>query len=267
MVLLRSPKQVPWFYRLFKKADILPFPKPPITEAVLDIRVELPQDVDLNTLSLIHNEINACFPLKEERFSWKGGFQVRKGAAPEILQPSGGPDGYLFRSPDKNKVVQVRTEGFTFNKLKPYERWSTFSSEAKELWQVFAKIAKPKTITRLALRYVNRIEIPLPINNLKEYVLTLPEISPGLDNTVQSYFMTLEVVSPKIDICGTIIQTFKPIQEVSKILPLIFDIDVYKKIKLEPLDNKVWDVMEELRQFKNKVFLESLTEKAKELFR
>ncbi len=45
----------------------------------------------------------------------------------ETLPSSGGPDGYLFRSPNEKKVVQVRLDGFTFNKLKPYDKMGTIS--------------------------------------------------------------------------------------------------------------------------------------------
>ena len=247
--------------------DKLPFPNPPITEAVLDIRVELPTDIDLASLAKFHEAILERFPNKEERFSWKSGFQFKKGAAPEILQASGGADGYLFKSVDGKKIVQARLDGFSFNKLKPYERWETLRDEAKELWALYITIAKPVAITRLALRYINKIDIPLPLKDFKEYILTLPEVAKGLPDVFRGYFMTIEMLDPKADLCATIIEALKPIPVDSKSLPLILDIDTYKNIRLKPDDGSLWLIMEQLRDFKNRIFLESLTPKTKEMFK
>jgi len=247
--------------------DRLPFPNAPITEAIIDIRTELSSELNLDVLASYQEQIKDRFPVKKERYSWRGGFQFGKGAEPKILQPSGGPDGYLFKSTDGKKIVQARLDGFSFNKLKPYEEWKVFSKEAKELWALYVQIVKPIKVTRLALRYINRIEIPLPIKKLKEYILTLPEIAKGLPSSLGSYFMSLEIREPKIDARATIIGTFKPVKADSKILPLIFDIDVYKLTTINPIDKSIWIIMDQLRTFKNDIFFKSLTNKTKEMFK
>ncbi|MBM4125009.1 MAG: TIGR04255 family protein, partial [Nitrospira sp.] len=144
------------------------FPRAPITEALLDIRVKLPPQIDLIRLATFHDTVKDRYPSKQERVSWQGGFQITPGTGPEMLPSSGGPDGYLFPSADGRQIVQARLDGFTFNRLKPYDKWETFRDEAKELWQQYVRIASPEVVTRLALRYINRIEIPLPMKDFKE---------------------------------------------------------------------------------------------------
>jgi len=200
----------------------------------LDIRVELPKEIILENLEKFHDHetVKEHFPVKKKRESFKGGVKVSPGGKISVLPTSGGPDGYLFQSPIEKKIVQARIDGYTFNKLKPYESWDSFRTEARKLWNIYFQITKPVRITRIALRYINRIEIPLPMNDFKEYVIT----------------QTME----------------KPTE--NQRLPLILDIDVFSEISFINSDEEMWNKFEKLRKFKNDVFFDSITEKTKELF-
>ncbi len=245
----------------------LPFPNAPITEALIDLRVETSSPTSMETLASFHNRIKDRFPKKQERYSWKSEFKVKKDIPPEIVAPAGGPDGYFFKAPDERKLVQARIDGFTFNKLKPYEKWETFRNEAIELWDKYIQTVNPDFVTRLALRYINKIEIPLPMGDFKEYLLTVPEIAKGVPQAISTYFMRLEIPNPAIEAYSVITQTYKPVKEEAKTLPFIFDIDVFRVAKLKPNDRKIWKIMDELRDFKNSIFLNSITEKTMELFK
>ncbi len=248
--------------------DYPTFPNPPITEALIDIRVDLPKETNLEKLLLLQDEIRNRFPYKEEKITWETGFQLQDKGEPQIFKHAAEINGYLFRSTDKTKIVQSRMDGFTFNKLKPYQNWDVFCEEAKELWNRYLEIAKPKNTTRLALRYINQIDIPLPFGDFKEYILTVPEIAPGLPNVLSEFVMRLVIPIEEIKCNAIVLETMKPIETKNnqRFLPLIFDIDVFKLILLDPTSNEIWDIMSRLRKFKNDIFFKSLTEKAKELF-
>jgi uncharacterized protein (TIGR04255 family) len=53
-------------------------------------------------------------------------------------------------------------------------------------------VARPTKVTRIAVRYVNRIEIPAGVD-FKEYILTGPEIAHGIPQTLDNFFMRLEI--------------------------------------------------------------------------
>ena len=235
----------------------------PINEAVLDIRAQLPKDITLKDLVPFHERIKERFPNKRERVSFQSGFQVVDGK-PVTTPPSGGPDGYLFESPKEKKVVQARLDGFTFNKLKPYENWKIFHTEARELWDLYRTIANPEKIIRLALRYINRIEIPLPIKDFKEYILTVPEIAPTLPQGLAHYFMRLLIPNEKIKATATVTETMEMMNS-GQTLAMIFDIDVWRDTDYPPDSKALWIEFGKLRTFKNQIFFESITDKTKEL--
>lgn len=241
------------------------FSNPPITEALIDVRVTLPKEITLEQLSIFHEDIKKYFPHKKERFS--GRFQIKAGAAPEIVASSNKVDGFLFNSEDGKKIVQARLDGFTFNKLRPYSNWKDFSAEAKYLWGHYVEIAKPINIVRLALRYINKIELPLPFNDFKEYILTIPEIAPAIPQGLAGFFMQLVIPNPEIKASAVITETIQAKSDNVGVLPLIFDIDISRNVVLDTTSQEIWQVLEQLRNFKNQIFINSLTAKAKELFK
>ena len=242
------------------------FPNAPITEALIDIRVELPSEVDIKKLEFFHEHVKERFPEKKERRSVEVKIPILPENASSTLHISGGPDGYLFRSPNENKIVQARLDGFTFNKLKPYEDWKTFSSEAHIFWDMYSKQFNPKKITRIALRYINKIEVPLPIKDFKEYILTVPEIAPNIPQALSNFFMQLVIPNSEIGATAVINQTMEPITP-NRGVPLIFDIDVFKEAIYVDNKEEIWDDFEKLRKFKNDIFFKSITKKTEELFK
>lgn len=240
------------------------YPNAPITEALLDIRVELSKEVTLSKLEAFHNDIKNHFPEKQQRISIKAGFKLSQGT-PESIPITGGPDGYLFKSPADKKIVQVRLDGFTFNKLKPYENWDIFCSEARQLWDIYFGITNPIKTTRIALRYINRIEIPLPIKDFKEYILTTPEIAPKLPQALSHFFMQLVIPNPDIEANAIITQTME--NPTGNRLPLILDIDVSRETNYTDNTVEMWNEFKKLRSFKNEIFINTITKKAEELFK
>ena len=241
------------------------FPNPPITEALLDIRVNLSKEMTLQELSLFHTDIKGEFQEKKERHT--GSFQIKTGAAPEMVSSSSRTDGYLFLSKEKNKIVQARLDGFTFNKLKPYSDWEKFCGEAKYLWEHYVQIAKPVNIVRLGLRYINRILLPLPFKDFKEYILTVPDVAPGIPQGLAGFFVQLVIPNHEIQASAIVTETMEKVDDKAQYLPFIFDIDVSSNIILEPTSADIWKIIGQLRQFKNQIFINSLTDRAKDLFK
>jgi uncharacterized protein (TIGR04255 family) len=71
-------------------------------------------------------------------------------------------------------------DGFAMSRLAPYENWNAVRDEARRLWDIYRSIAKPSKLIRLAVRYINRIDMPLPLGDFKDYLRTVPDVSPDL---------------------------------------------------------------------------------------
>jgi uncharacterized protein (TIGR04255 family) len=242
------------------------FPHAPIAEAVLEIQTKLPSTVSLETLASVQEALKEQYPSKRTRMALKDGVKFEEGKEPEFFSPPHEIVGYLFASSDGKQVIQSRFNGFAFSRLRPYDRWETFRNDARDLWHHYSKVTSPEVVTRLGLRYINRIEIPLPFLDFKEYILTTPEIAPGLPQAMTTFFMRMEIPEPSLDALVILTQTIEPVTE-DKRLPLIFDIDVFRAGLFDVKSDEIWTIFEGLRNLKNDVFFKSLTDKAKDLFR
>ncbi len=241
------------------------FPRAPISEALLDIRVELDKSFSLSGFEELHERIKDRFPEKQQRIAFQANIKLAP-EGPSSAVPMSHPDGFLFRSSVANKIAQARIDGFTFNKLRPYQNWQSFREEAQELWNLYYENAQPLRITRLALRYINRIDLPLPFTTFKDYILTLPEVAPELPQALGGFFMQLLIPDSEREATAVINETIEGVTNGQK-LPLIFDIDVFREVSFADNKAEIWSIFDQLRQFKNDIFFNSITEKTGELFK
>src|SRR6266542_1700118 len=177
------------------------YSRAPLTEALLDIRVRLPDDVAVTDLAAAHEAVQERYPHRE------GVRHIRSqlvGSGGEILSTSASQTltGYRFLDRDRRQIFQARLDGFTFNRLEPYEHWTLFRDEARRLWDVYVAAARPLAVARIALRYINRFNIPLGAE-LKDYFRTVPEIAPDLPQVLTGFLMQLEI--PQQDIDGMVL--------------------------------------------------------------
>lgn len=239
--------------------------RPPIVEALIDINVVIPSGTNLKQLENFHDLVRKDFPKKVERKSIKVSFKQSQKANIQSFSQQNDILGYQFVADDGKKIVQARLDGFTFNKLKPYESWETFFDEAQYHWGDYLRIVRPVKVVRLALRYINRMELPLPFGDFKEYILTVPDVAPGVPSALSNFLMRLEIPDEKSQSLAIITETIEPVSSEAKFLPLIFDIDVARIVDLDANSNDIWKMFELLRDCKNRIFFKSLTPKTLEL--
>jgi len=241
------------------------FPKAPITEALLDIRVSFTAPIEVAQLQCFHDEIRHEYPSKQPRVMWQGQVRVAQQAVQQAVKR--GPEGLMFKSADGQRVVQVRQDGFTFNWLKPYQTWEILRDEARRHWEQYRDKFRPEAVTRLGLRYINRLELPLPVSDFRDFVKTAPDIADGMLQGVSSLFMRLEIPDHKRGLMAIVTETIEPPIDEGKRLPFIFDIDVVRPTTFEPSSLAIWETFEQMRELKNEIFFASVTERAKEMFR
>jgi uncharacterized protein (TIGR04255 family) len=135
----------------------------PITEAVIDLRVEVPADLGLKNLRdvLAEDAEMERYPSKEALLL-EGVQFARSGDGASTTSTLRQEIGVRFHSTDGKYVFQARRDGFTLSRLSPYENWASFRTEARRLWNLYRATARPTRVLRAALRYINRINIPLP---------------------------------------------------------------------------------------------------------
>jgi uncharacterized protein (TIGR04255 family) len=238
----------------------------PITEAVIDIQVELSAEFELSRLEEFQKAVAEQYPAKKKQLHQ---VQLEWQFAPGKSEPPHGTQavlGYMLHSADGRQIIQVRKNGFTFSRLTPYETWERMRDEAKRLWDLYRRRVEPTRITRVAVRYINQINIPLPLRDFADYLNISPQLPAGMDQSLSNYLVRLE--QPQEDIGAHLVLTTTMVPPtVSDICPVVLDIDVFGQ-SLDLTDDKmIWELLELLRLRKNAVFEACITDATREMIR
>ncbi len=247
------------------------FKNAPIVEAIVDIRTKLPESVSIEDLDVLHEKIKKEYPKKEVGLKLLANIDFKKDQKPktdvkqEIL-------GFRFKKNDNNSIVQYRLDGFTFNKLMPYKSWDATKKEASMYWKIYRNSVAPEKVTRLALRYINKIEVPYDGGRLElsEYFTFIPDIPNGITLGVLSDFLirvTMSSDQTKSNYKAIVTESLEEKNIKPGFLPFILDIDVFSLADIDVADKTIWGILDELRVLKNNLFLNLTTNKAKQLFR
>lgn len=233
----------------------------PIREALVDIAVKIRPETQLDLLASLQALIGEEFSIRQEIRS----AEVEVDLTQETNKVINTPVGYMFRTSDQKRVVQFKLNGFTFNWLRPYTDWNDLRAHALRMWQIYSEALQPEKVTRLALRYINQLELPIPAGDFSEYLAAQPNIPPALPQKVSNFFTRVAIHDDLTD-CGAIItQVYEGLVN-PKVFPLILDIDASKSVSLPSNAEEIWTILDQLRDFKNRIFFESLTEDAVRIF-
>ena len=171
--------------------------KAPITEALIDIRVRVQPEVEVKKIDSLHEPIKRGYPEKQEQrisqihFELKTGEDLVKPVSTQIV-------GYRYISSDKKQIFQARLDGFTFSRLHPYIKWEELRDEAYRLWLLYKEITQPDLITRVALRYINKFNIPLPMRDFSDYLTAPPVVPEGLPQGVSSFLTRIVIPNHRL---------------------------------------------------------------------
>jgi uncharacterized protein (TIGR04255 family) len=242
------------------------FPNAPIVEALFDIKVEYQRDINHSELESLHQFIKSDYPTKKALRIFQSQLKFKKDEAAEPTF-SDKIIGYQFWSSDEKQVVQYKQDGFAYSRLKPYENWDSIFTEAKKLWEIYNKNLKTYLVKRIAVKYINLIEIPLRSFKLENYFTAPPQVSDGLPQSIENFISQITIKYPETTTKAIITMKLSPSSN-KDTTSTIYDIDVFKitDIKSERYST-IWETFNELRLIKNDIFDKGLTENAKKLFR
>lgn len=236
---------------------------PPIVEAMIDVQVSFPPPVALNMLENLHLKFQANYPKKRTEHLT----QLSVESKGELLQTTAdkGIRGYHFLSQDEKSIIQVRRDGFTFNKLAPYHSWKDILGTAKPAWDVF-RIAFPQAaITRIGLRYLNQISLPLVGGKIKLENYFKASISgPTMEGLATSSFLVRYILNDNTtNLQANWTLAHQPSSKPTN-LNVVLDIDVFQENKTGIIDP--FPILEQMRDLKNRLFFNSFTQEGLDLF-
>jgi uncharacterized protein (TIGR04255 family) len=238
------------------------YTRTPIIEAVIEFKIEPREGLTLAELARVWDGEEARYP--DSRRHNEHEIELRDATS----KADGRHVGHIFVSEDGRQSFHSRIDGFLLSRSAPYDCWDSICSEALRLWGRYRKVVEPRSVTRIGLRYINRIDVPEPSVDLKDYLRTSPEISSDLPQVLSGYFMQLVLPLPDFD-CAVTINSALVAPVEPNVTSIILDLDVIRKCLLVPVDpnfdSQLREILALLRKAKNQVFEACITAKTREL--
>lgn len=238
---------------------------PPIVEAIFDIKVSPPVDLRLDAV-VAKFEPFGFEPARAEEIS-ELEFTVRAGPRTTSHEiGNAAAVGYRLFSNDRKDVLQIRRDGFTYTRLAPYVGWEKFFADASSCWKTYRENTTPQAISRIALRYINRIDLVRPagskrLGQIFEAPLRLPQ---GYPRFVSQWMTRMMVHEPDQNLQGFVTIISEPPKAQKS--QLILDLDVFSKAPL-PVDyDALLSKFLLLRDMKNRLFFATFKEAGLDLF-
>ncbi len=230
-------------------------PRAPVAEGLIDIRIERSGTEDFEQLRAFSDSLAREFPAREEIKQFSGQFAFSSEGIPTVERGAAGPLGFLVRSADRGWAAQFRMDGCTVSRLSPYTSWADLVGEAKRLWGLFRDATGPAKVTRLAVRFINSIVLPVG-EDLDQTFRTTFQVAPELPQAVAGFFLRFVLPFSDSEAMAIITQSLH-----ENSTECTFDIDAFTLVP-GTTETELWDRVEVLRAIKNQLFFKSLTDKA-----
>jgi len=241
--------------------------KAPIVEAVIDIDCDFPAQFDLAAVAEVAKErFRDNYPKSQKALLQ----QLRIESNPENAANISSEiriGALRFTSEDERQIVQIRSDGFSFNRLAPYTSMDEYLIEIQRTWTLFLEIAAPVQLRAVRLRYINRISLPVRsgILDFDHYFKVGPKLPDEDSLQFVGFFHQHTVVEKQTGHTGVIVLASQLPE--ADVLPVIFDITVgHAGVAAQDDWNWIDSKIQALRGLKNRIFTNTLTETCLNLF-
>lgn len=224
------------------------FPKlniTPIKEIVLGMSFDgafIQEKLDPFTKSeIVMKNLPVCTPTVTNKLVVSAKLQTQSSSATE---------GWILKNDPTDRVLQVRIGSVSFHIIQKYEPMEKLISELEAYWNELKKNADNWVVTSVFVRYLNLIKIE-PGKTLKDYVKIYPNHPFGELNV---HGMT----NLRFTYQGAEVTIVSSEGEITGQQGVVLDYTIRKKIT--PKDDNIFDVYHELRNLKNVIFFNSITD-------
>jgi uncharacterized protein (TIGR04255 family) len=243
--------------------------KAPVVEAVIDFRAlaSEPWNHERNKTEL--QQLLPAYPTIRPQREFQHEFTATPPQPPHQRTVDLGWSGLLLESQDKLHVAQFQRTGFAFSRLGLYPDWDQFVTETLRLWEIHCQITHPIEVSRIGVRFINRMAFPAEEFSLVRYIHRPAQPPPDLPFPMLNFVHQerYTVTGADYPYLVNVIKTMQPVEGGPPKVPVILDIDAFIQQPI-PLSKKtLTSHLANLHWIKNKLFFTALTQEAIDFFR
>ncbi len=166
------------------------YKNPPVVEALCEIFFDGSQ-WDSTLPGLFFDRIKNEYPKKKELEQI--GVEVNVSKDVQGSRVLRGNQRIQFMKNDGSQLVQVERDLLVVNQLRPYPRFEDWKPKIDAMLAIYKELAKPNSIKRIGVRYINRVVIPSDKFKMEDYFCLYPEVPQSLGAMHGKFMMRLEI--------------------------------------------------------------------------
>jgi len=167
--------------------------------------------------------------------------------------------GFTYLSSDQKVKLSLAEDGITFTSEERYTGWEHFKSSALDFLDIYAPILSEHTILRTSIRFVNQFtfkDFEDPAEYFNTVISSASQTNPVPYPLLKYGFrLTLDVEEGVYSIVN------QNVNSIAGRYVCVFDIDVLNRNNIIFDKSSISDVLEHLRNVKNNIFFNNLTDK------
>ena len=169
---------------------------------------------------------------------------------------------YIYLTPDQKERVEVLEDTLTYVSELPYSGWENFIAQVDNVLKIFTNVLSNVEIKRTSIRFINRFLLD-EFENPEDYFTTVISKNGDTLYPLRQYGFRLQYDIPQTNIYAIVNQSV--INDIVNKFAYVLDIDVLDKQSLFYEKETILSCMSNLRNIKNKIFFDSITEKTTRL--
>lgn len=167
--------------------------------------------------------------------------------------------GFWYFSKDQKEKLEISNEGITYTSEAVYDGWDNFKTTVLKYFEIFKPILETVVIKRTSIRFVNQFEIT-EFNDPAQYFNTV--ISSTNDKKHLPYPLLKYGFRMTVDVKEGVYSIINQnVDKKTDKYTYIFDIDVLNRNNLLYTSETLGEVLEDLRNVKNTIFFNNITDK------
>jgi len=235
---------------------------PPIVEALCEFRFEPGGTWDMAIPGLVYGKVRDRFPKRRQARAVEVGVAEGRGGVEHQVVTT---DRMQFLREDEKALIQVGPNLLAVNHLKPYPTWQEFLPLIRQGLDAYLEIANPKSIQRVELRYINRIEIPGQRIQLEDYFEFRPFIGPNLPQNFGPFIVGVQF--PYEDSRDMLrLQAANAAAETPDIVAIMLDLDYFLAQPGGVSKEQVFEWMEVAHGRVEEAFEACITDRLRQMF-
>lgn len=238
------------------------YPNSTIVEAICELHftcLKNPLNWDGKWYGRLHSKVGVEYEMEPKTAK---GFMVQavNQNRPSLSENQVLLNQMIYKHRTKNQLIQLAPWTLTVNMIGPYQGWNSFVEHIKHSWLSLSSIIDSVQVTRMGMRYINRIPKNAANEKVGEWFLKSDLLPERLLTQKNDYFFRCEIPQTEN---SRIIVTLTEEQTDLPIKPIIFDIDTFTVQTHHETWEQIYNDISQLHNAIRHEFDSSLTEKLK----